>query len=331
MYLYRVLNEFDINANVLKNGLASKKLIYDLTTSYYQTNPQYLKLTKQDKDQFIKEHMIEYLIHHQNNLEKKYRKYCKDIIQTITSLYKTEDKNPELLIKTIYYLSSLNNHLVNGSKTYTEWISLSKKLNCIDEYYNSQPNHKIAIISSKTNGYLEDETLAIDVSSRDIINQDELFCNRIKYNDYLKYLETKDSLLFIEDLVKKTKKEFMGYNFSISSQEVCYYQYISSDKIVSVLESLQIDLIRCGLFNEEFLKLDKRQQQRCYEELKHKLLKLVKIMKDPYMLHIYEELYLKNKNLHTITTNPLEQEKIKHTKKLILGLASKLSDIEIKR
>lgn len=331
MYLFRVLNEFDINGNALKNGLASKKMIYDITESYYKTAPEYLKLNKHDRDLFVKEHMNEYLIIHQNNLEKKYRKYCKDIIKTINELHTTKDEDSKLLIKTIYYLSTLNNHLVNGSKTYTEWISLSKKLNSIDDYYNSQSKHKVALIASSTNGYIEEETLAVDVSSRDIINKAEIFCNKIEYKDYLEYLETMDIYQFIEDLVRRTKKEFMGYNFSVSDKEVCYYQYISSNKIVSVLESLQIDLIRCGLFNEEFLELDKKKQLKCYEELKYKLLRLVKLMQDPYMLHIYEELYLKNNNINNITTNHHEQGKIKYTKKLILGLASKIPDIEIKQ
>ena len=330
MYLFRVLNEFEKIANIETNGIASKKLIYDLTKNYYQTNKEFIKLSSQEKDIFIKEHMIEYLITHQHSLEKKYRKYCKDVIKTIKELHITKEKPPELLIKTVYYLSTLNNHLVNGSKTYTEWISLSKILNSIDEYYNRQEKHKVAIIACTTNGYIEEETLAVDVSSRDIINKDELFLNKINYQDYLKYLEIKDSNLFIENLVKRTNKRFMGYNFSISDKEVCYYHYISSNKVVAVLEALQIDLLRCGLFNEKFLELDKKKQQRCYEELKYKLLRLVKIMNDPYMLYIYDELYLKNNNINKITTNTFEQEKIKHTKKLILGLASKLSDIEIK-
>ena len=37
-FMYRVLNDFDIECDPLLNGLASKKLIYDLTYSYLRTN-----------------------------------------------------------------------------------------------------------------------------------------------------------------------------------------------------------------------------------------------------------------------------------------------------
>jgi len=330
MYLFRVLNEFDINSNILENGIASKRLIYDLTYSYYKNNKDFINLTSQEQERFIKENMIDYLKKHQQTLEKKYQKYCHDIFKTIISTKENETIDPKNIIKISYYLSTLNKHLVNGTKTYTEWISLSKNLDSINNYYNSQTNHKVAIITSNTNGYVDDKTLAIDLSTRSIINNDQIFCNKMNHKDYLKYLELGDEDLFIENLIKKTKKEFMGYNFSIFNKEVCYYQYIPSNQVVSVLESLQIDLIKTGLFNEEFLNLDKKQQQLRYLELKNKLLRFVNMMKDPYMLYIYEELYLKNKNMNTITSNTQELEKIKHTKKLILGLASKLYDIEIK-
>lgn len=331
MYLFRVLNQFDINSNILENGLVSKKLLYDITKNYYQTNKEYLELNSKERELFIKKNINNYLINHQNNLKKKYLKYCKDIFDIIDKMKNQTNPDPEVFMKMVYYISTLNNHLINGTKNYTEWISLSKSLNDIDKYYQSQSKHQIAIISSNTNGYIDEQSIAIDLSKRSIINDDKVLCNKIKYEDYLKYLNLKDIDLFIEHLVHQTKKQFMGYNYTVSDKEVCYYQYIPSNKIVSILEALQIDLIRCNLFNEDFLKLNRKEQQKNYENLKYKLLTLVQLMKEPYMLHIYEEVYLNNNNIELVTTNIFEKEKIKHTKKLILGLASKIPDIEIKR
>ena len=54
--MYRALNEFDIACNPLMNGLASKKLIYDLTLSYLESNERkfFSGLTEIEKDEYCK-------------------------------------------------------------------------------------------------------------------------------------------------------------------------------------------------------------------------------------------------------------------------------------
>ena len=68
MYLFRALNEFDINSNIEENGIASKKLLYDITYSYYKTNKEFKQLNKVEKDIFIKNNINNYILHHKTTL-----------------------------------------------------------------------------------------------------------------------------------------------------------------------------------------------------------------------------------------------------------------------
>ena len=66
MLLVRALNDFDILSNLLENGIASKKLIYNLTKSNYENSKdkEFHNLNDQEKDIFIKEHMKTYIKNH---------------------------------------------------------------------------------------------------------------------------------------------------------------------------------------------------------------------------------------------------------------------------
>ena len=49
------------------------------------------------------------------------------------------------------------------------------------------------------------------------------------------------------------------------------------------------------------------------------------------MLYVFEELYLKNKNISFVGGNLFEYEKIKHNRIEILKLARKIPNVQIKR
>lgn len=333
MYLLRALNEFDINTNPINNGLASKLLIYRIVEKYYKNDCEYSKLNKQEKDLFIKEHMNDYLINHQGNLGKKFDKNNRDIRNTIESVLIKNSCYDNSYMKLVYALSTLNNHLINGSKTFTDWISLTSSFECIFPYYDNQVFHHVAVVESATNGIrdLDINTLAIDVSSKESIMDRKILCKKIEENKFNEYIEYGNKTKFVNDLVKVTKKNFMGFNFSQADEQFCYYQYIPSYKVISVLEQFQIDLIRAEIFNDKFLQLDKKLQAEHLKRLKYKLKMIIMLKKDSFMMRVFDELYMQNKNIKYTDFSLLERDRIEHNRSLILGIANKIPDIQIKR
>ena len=331
MYLFRALDDYDLAADPLKNGLASKNIIYDITKSYYKDNAEFISLNENNRDLFIREHMLGYLNDNKYRIEKKYRQYSKEIINAITNIRRSGQYSDLEFMKIVYSLSTLNQHLLYGSNKFTNWISFSSKFSCVKNYYNSQKFHHVALIVSNTNGFIDDETLAIDLSNKETIINNKALCNKIAKDAYESFLGSDDIDSFIRMLVVPTKKNFRGYNFSSADKEFCYFQYVSSNQVVAVLDALQVDLIRCDLFNENFLKRSKSEQLFLYNQLKNKLLVCIKNLNDPYMLHVYQELYLNNKNIKYVAENIFEREKVEYNKRKILGIACKIPDAQIKR
>ena len=123
----------------------------------------------------------------------------------------------------------------------------------------------------------------------------------------------------------------MGFNFSIASNEYCIYEYLSKESIISVLESLQIDLICADLFNEDYLLLSSGKQAQELEKLKNMMLKHILKENNPYMLYVFEELYLKKHNIREITDCIEEQEKITLMRNEIISKSQLLPNVLIKR
>ena len=63
MLLYRVLNKYDMLYNPLENGLASKKLLYNMTYDYLNsTQKEYLsKLSKNKRELYVKNNIEFYI------------------------------------------------------------------------------------------------------------------------------------------------------------------------------------------------------------------------------------------------------------------------------
>ena len=336
-FMYRVLNDFDIECDPLLNGLASKKLIYDLTYSYLKTNESnfFNSLSLEEKDKYCKENMINYIKNHKHKIKKIIDKKGNQITE---KLKKIDIYDAESWAYLLCYLSTLTTHLSNGSKTYTDWISASKDLNSISKYYKNQNTHKVAILSSCSNGVLDNNTIVIDLSSKKFIKDILPFISKkIKQdeiNEFLLNINGQSILsnnIFDEDIFVPTSENFVGFNFSTYDKEVCIYRYYPSVNIISILETLQIELIELNLFNFDYLKLDKKEQIKQLNILKEKILKKVIEKNDTYLLHIYEELYLNNKNIELVRESIFDDNKIKQKKLEILSLATKIPNVQIKR
>ena len=137
--------------------------------------------------------------------------------------------------------------------------------------------------------------------------------------------------IFNKYVMKPTNKKFMGFNFASNSNEYCIYEYLSKESVVSVLESLQIDLICADLFNERFLLLSPNKQAQELKRLKDMILKHVLEEKNSYMLYVFEELYLKNHNIIDITNSPKEKEKMLSMREEIIVKSRLLPSVLIKK
>jgi len=170
MILFRVMNSYDITINPLKNGIASKKLIYDITKEHlYNTKRELMvKLSQKELDQYIKNYMNKYLLEHKYKLDKIFKKRHIPIKTTIHNY--VENKDVFSYFQIIKDLSSLPNHLINGSKTYTNWISTTNNFDGIWNYYDRQNIHGVLVIDVNTNGVFDENTYVVDLSNSNTIN-----------------------------------------------------------------------------------------------------------------------------------------------------------------
>lgn len=340
MFLFRALNDFDMIIDPLKNGLASKKMIYDATKRYlYNIEREKIqKMSQKERDQYIKNYMLEYIKSHKHKLSKTFQKSHLKTKNIIHDFIYNKDKLA--YFQMMKDLSSLPNHLINGSKTYTNWISATNNFDSIWRYYDKQNIHEIAVINIGTTGVFDENTYIVDVSNRDIINNIKFLSKKIDMNDYeifVRFMKENPELenyfvsIFNKYIIKPISKNFMGFNFSAASNEYCIYEYLPKESIISILESLQIDLICADIFNEQTLLLKSNKQVQELKRLKEMILKHVLEENNPYMLYVFEELYLKNHNIFDITNSPKEKEKMLSMREEIIVKSRLLPSVLIKK
>ncbi|MBQ3475519.1 MAG: hypothetical protein IJH20_05060 [Bacilli bacterium] len=340
MLLFRAMNDLDMTIDPIKNGLASKELIYNATKRYlYNTDRETMeKLSIKDRDEYIKSYMNKYLLDHKYKLSKIFRKDHKPVRDRIHKF--VEEKDPFAYCELLKDLSSLPNHLVNGSRTYTNWISSTSEFDCVWRYYDRQKVHNVAVLDVYTNGVFDEDTYVIDLSNRKTIENIEFLSNKIDddtFNSFIKFIEEnpayKDHIpaAFEKFVMRPTNKRFMGFNFAAASKEHSIFEHIPKESVVSVLESLQIDLVCADMLNEEYYKLNQRQQIQELNRLKELILKHVKEENNPYMLYVFDELYLKKHNIAEITSTPEEEQKMIAMRNKILYKSQRLPSVLIKR
>lgn len=364
MVLCRALNDYDIISEPLKNGIASKQIIYDLVKRYYENdrkNKEYHTLSAEEKDCFIKAHMEEYLKSHNHKLAKLFvkcsnqsrehvREY-REFLKSIKGISLEENMemlsgNPEEInfgsyIYIINYLSTLQQHLLFGSTKITDWISTSTDMGNIMKFYDAQKIHKMAIIKSDTGGLVDSSNImSVDLSTYEKIKQNSPYlCNGIdiKDNDVIKCLaelslySPEIALNFKERLTNETNINCRGFKYSTNAKEVCILKYIPKEHIISVLEALQIDLIRLDRFNKQFICMPQNEQENELDRFKTLLFRQLKQNDDPYLLYLFDELYIKNRNINDLVSFDQSKKYIENNRNKILSLSSKIPSPMTKR
>ena len=334
--LFRVLNDYDIACDPLKNGLASKKLIYDATLSYLEENEKdkIRLLDKNEIDKYCKDNMMKYINTHQYKLKRIIDKRGSKITKTLSMI---DFGDLESWSKLLYYLSTLPLHLSSGSRVNTDWISTTKRIDSIFKYYKNQKIHKVAVLGNIGSGIYGGGTLVLDLSSRDMIDDIRGIINKkITDNEYKEvikraresYLSLAD--LMVDDTFSLTSDKFVGYNYANCDNEVCIYRFFPSERVISVLEQIQMDLISLNKFNFEFITLSKDKQILELNKFKEILRRRVMLENDPYLLHVFEMLYLENKNVDFVCENEFDKRRINYNRTKILKMTKDIYSIQLR-
>lgn len=352
MLLYRVLNKYDMLYNPLENGLASKKLLYNMTYDYLNsTQKEYLsKLSKNKRELYVKNNIEFYISKHKKDIGNKILKRGNKVYSNLSGIHRMknltiDDINNnyyETILKQYneswlylsYYLSTINNHLINGSKTFTNWISTTKNINKLIKYYDD--TSKIAIIKTTSMGLMDNNTLVVDMSNMESINEMIMFLSKkIEEDDFKKFYNISKENNFNKQLYEsflhnKTNENFMGYKYSSFDEEFLIYEYYPKENIVCTLDKLQIDLLGAKLFDlPKYASLPKDEQVRQLAILKEVLSDKIKKIDDPFLMEVYKKVYIDNESMDFI--NVLNTEKINNSKLKILKIASKINNIQIKK
>lgn len=356
MLLVRALNEFDIVSDPLKNGIASKQMIYDLTRRYYENNKKsgFNNLSEEEKDIFVKEHMSDYLKSHDHKLEKQFiknssksREVVSDFIDFTKSIKGMDieklhsllhgDNNLDFgsILRFRKQISTLQTHILYGSSKITDWISTCTNIDAVDRYYQEQDEHRLAVIKTNSNGLMDsDNILTVDVSSKDKIVNNDYLCNKIDINENIidilasiTNLNPMMALHFSNSMVKPTKENARSFNYSTASKEMCILRYIPKEHVLAVLEALQVDLLKRDMLSNDFFKLSPEEQKVELEKLKRTLQFRIQIQEDNFLKYIFEELYINNKNEKVINE---DEKKVAEARLKILAITKGINNANLK-
>ena len=273
MYLYRAINDWDIYFNMINNGFVSKKIIDDFFESSCSTDSE-------NKLAVIEKHQKEIL-----NIVDFYQEYVNSLFSSI------ENKKWGL----IQLISSANSHVLKGSSINYNWISFSKDVFSIEKYYLEQKNYNYIAIIESSNETVEEHNgnYLIKVDYSTIANMQE--------NEYL-----------MTQMGEKIDENSRLAAYGINSKEVCFYGHVPQDKIVTILRSLEADMIFRGIVSfEEILSLSD------FERL-NLLMSITSYLKTIYQndelaLYIINEHYIKNRSIFSISEEYKDIEKFNQT------------------
>lgn len=273
MYLYRAVNDWDIYFNMINNGFVSKKIIDDFFESSCRTDSE-------NKFAVIEKHQKEIL-----NIVGFYQDYVNSLFSSI------ENKKWGL----IQLISSANSHVLKGSSINYNWISFSKDIFSIEKYYLEQKNYNYIAIIESSNETVEEHNgnYLIKVDYSTIANMQE--------NEYL-----------MTQMGEKIDENSRLAAYGINSKEVCFYGHVPQDKIVTILRSLEADMIFRGIVSlREILSLSD------FERL-NLLMSITSYLKTIYQndelaLYIINEHYIKNRSIFSISEGFKDVEKFNQT------------------
>lgn len=291
MYIYRAINELDEKLNPKENGLIAKSFIDQVIRNDFDFLIYATFLGKENPTRNMKESEIKELYH---EIRKKFEvnMHTPEILsivnrnqEMINNIFKRIilNEDSESMKYLIDILSTKNSHISNGSTNDYPWISFSKDLEAIKHYYENQEKNLVVVVDSNINKFFDtcdsDFLLALDLSSDEIIKDNEFIINANKIGTSLNY---------------------RGLNYAKKSKEVIYYNRVPKEKIVTILSPLQYELFINGLLDDGYFKIPEY-KKRYWKLLVLNIIKSKLQDKGEIIEYILDEHYTKDNSLKSLS------------------------------
>ncbi len=291
MMIYRSLNDSDMELEPLKNGLYSKLNIKLATESLFDfllaangitlTKGSYKSELSEFKKNSVKyslSRIIE-LTNEKNNRLNVIKKHMSGYIEN-----KDYDALAPFLIDFFDITSTKNSHILHGNKYASDWISFTKDIETLKFYYlNQKKKHMVAGMDSNINIILDCDTIAYDMSSKELARKNPFLYNKSRNTG----------------LYKETDLDSMAVRYANSRAEVLYYNHVPSERLFT-LGPLQVDMLYNGMLSKDYLNASKEAR----ETINHLLIYILKYkLKDKSLLTNYalEKLYIDSIPLSTLS------------------------------
>ena len=290
MYIFRAANELDIEMNPKENGIISKsiygKVLWEpfnflvYATFIGRENPC-LKMKERDINKLFHEIRTSIGLNFYKNeiisLADNEQRRVNDILRK-TIL----EQESESVRQIVDIFKTKNGHITKGSQKDYPWISFTTDLTKTRHYYEDQNKHEVIVVDSNIEKFVdisEDNFLfALDLSSREKIADNEFIIN-------------------VDGT--RTAINFRGLNYSKSDNEVIYYNKVPKEKVVTILKTIQYELLTSGILSEDYYKMSSLKQHRIQIL---SLLNMKKILENNgdifnYLLNKY---YIENNSLKSL-------------------------------
>lgn len=234
MYIYRAINSLDEKLNPSEFGLISKEMVNSVIVNDFdfliyaisiKSGRDLLEnLTDADVKSLYRDLRNIFVDNHRVDILRKAEQKQSELNNKLNNIFFNKDEDSFNDIMSIF--KKINGHVTNGSKVDYPWISFSTDPKTIKRYYDNQNKNSVVVVDSNIKTSFDicgnDRLLAVDLSNLISINENPFLINNNNY---------------------RTAVNYRGYNYARNSKEVIYYNMVPKEKIVTILNSLEYELL----------------------------------------------------------------------------------------
>ena len=141
------------------------------------------------------------------------------------------------LVKFFDITATKNSHLLVGNNHDYDWISFTKDLDVLRNYYLGQKNkHMVVGMDSNINVILDCDTIAYDLSSKEAALANPFLYNKSEGTG----------------IYEETDADSMAIRYANKSSEVIYYNHVPKERLF-ILNPLEMDMLHNGMLDDTYL------------------------------------------------------------------------------